>query len=115
MPKATYMYWQKRFGKADPDKELVEKIIEIKKENKNYGYRRMTAELRNQGYRVNKKRVQRVMQKYGLQVTSFGRKNRKYNSYKGKVGKTAKNRINRRFDTSIVHQKITTDTSEFKY
>ncbi len=115
MPKATYMYWQKRFGKADPDKELVEKIIEIKKENKNYGYRRMTAELRNQGYRVNKKRVQRVMQKYGLQVTSFGRKNRKYNSCKGKVGKTAKNRINRRFDTSIVHQKITTDTSEFKY
>ena len=31
------------------------------------------------------------------------------------VGRMAKNRIHRRFHTSIPHQKITTDTSEFKY
>ena len=35
--------------------------------------------------------------------------------YKGNVGKISPNRINRRFDTNIPHQKITTDTSEFKY
>jgi transposase InsO family protein len=55
------------------------------------------------------------MQKLGLQVTSFTRKSRKYSSYKGKVGKVALNRIHRRFETHIPHQKITTDTSEFKY
>ena len=55
------------------------------------------------------------MQKLGLQVTSFTRKSRKYSSYKGKVGKVAPNRIHRRFKTHIPHQKITTDTSEFKY
>lgn len=55
------------------------------------------------------------MQKLGFQVTSFTRKSRKYSSYKGNVGKIAPNRINRRFNTSVPHQKITTDTTEFKY
>ena len=42
-------------------------------------------------------------------------KSRRYNSYKGNVGKIAPNRINRRFNTSVPHQKITTDTTEFRY
>lgn len=75
----------------------------------------MCGELRNQSFVVNKKKVQRIMQKLNLQVTSFTRKSRKYSSYKGKVGTVAPNRIRRRFNTSIPHQKITTDTSEFKY
>lgn len=51
----------------------------------------------------------------GLQVVSYTRKSRKYSSYKGKVGIVAPNRIRRRFNTHVPHQKITTDTSEFKY
>ena len=115
MPKATYMYWQKRFDRVNPDKEIEEKILEIRKNNKDYGYRRIYGTLRNLGYIINKKKVQRIIQKLSLQVTSFTRKSRKYNSYKGKIGKTAKNRIRRRFNTNIPHQKITTDTTEFKY
>lgn len=111
MPKATYMYWQKRFNRENPDKALEEKMLEIRELNKDYGYRRMLGELRNQGYVINKKKVQRIMQKLGLQVTSFTRKSRKYSSYKGKVGTVAPNRIRRRFNTPIPHQKITTDTS----
>lgn len=64
---------------------------------------------------VNKKKVQRIIQKLNLQVTSFTRKSRKYSSYKGKIGRVAPNRIRRRFHTNIPHQKITTDTTEFKY
>lgn len=109
------MYWQKRFDRENPDKELENKILEIRKNNKDYGYRRIWGELRNQGFTVNKKRVQRIMQKLNLQVTSYIRKSRKYSSYKGKVGVVAPNRIRRRFDTNIPHQKITTDTTEFKY
>jgi len=45
MPKATYMYWQKRFDRENPDKELEEKIQEIRKNNKDYGYRRIHGEL----------------------------------------------------------------------
>ena len=115
MPKATYMYWQKRFDRENPDKEIEEKILKIREDNKDYGYRRVLGELRNQGYSFNKKKVQRIMQKLGLQVTSFTRKSRKYSSYKGKVGTVAPNRIRRRFNTHIPHQKITTDTTEFKY
>ena len=113
--KATYMYWQKRFDRENPNKELEDKILEIHTENKDFGYRRIHGKLRKLGYVVNKKRVQRIMQKLGLQVTSFTRKSRKYSSYKGKVGKVAPNRIHRRFHTHILHQKVTTDTTEFKY
>ena len=109
------MYWQKRFERANPDKEIEELITELHFKHENYGYRRMTGELRKQGILINKKKVQRIMQKRKLQVTSFTRKNRKYSSYKGKVGTVAHNRIRRRFKTSIAHQKITTDTTEFKY
>ena len=109
------MYWQKRFDRVNPNQELEEKIIAIRNEHKDYGYRRIHAVLRKQGFKVNKKRVQRIMKKLELQVTSFTRKSRKYSSYKGNVGKVAPNRIRRRFNTPIPHQKITTDTTEFKY
>lgn len=109
------MYWQKRFDKKNPDKVLEEKVLEIRAEHKDFGYRRIYGELRKQGFIVNKKKVQRLIQKLGLQVRSFTRKSRKYSSYKGTVGVVAKNRVKRRFNTSIIHQKITTDTTEFKY
>lgn len=51
----------------------------------------------------------------GSQVRSFTRKSRKYGSYRGTVGKVAPHRLKRRFDTCIPHQKITTNTTEFKY
>ena len=108
------MYWQKRFDRENPDKELEDKILEMRSKHKDWGYRRIYGELRKDCV-VNKKRVQRIMQKLGLQVTSFTRKSRKYSSYRGKVGKIAPNRINRRFHTHIPHQKIATDTTEFKY
>ena len=109
------MYWQQRFDRVDPNKELEDTILNIHEEHKDFGYRRMKAMLRKNGYVVNKKKVQRIMQKYRMQVTSFTRKSRKYNSYKGKVGRIAPNRIHRHFHTSVLHQKITTDTTEFKY
>ena len=109
------MYWQKRFDKENPDKEMEETILVIRNEHKDFGYRRIYGELRKLGFRINKKKVQRLVQKLGLQVKSYTRKSRKYSSYKGVVGRIAKNRVNRRFNTSIMHQKITTDTTEFKY
>ena len=109
------MYWQKRFDRENPDIELENKILEIRKSNKDFGYRRIYGELRKRGMLVNKKKVQRIIQKLGLQVTSFTRKSRKYSSYKGRIGRIAPNRIHRRFKTNISHQKITTDTTEFKY
>ena len=49
-----------------------------------------------------------------FKCTSFSHKSRKYNSYKDTIGKIANNKIKIRFTTSVPHQKITTDTTEFK-
>lgn len=114
-PKSTYMYWQKRFERENPDEALEVAIIEICSKHKDYGYRRVREELKKYGYMVNKKKVQRLMKKLGLSVKSFTRKSRKYNSYKGTVGTVCDNLLKRRFKTPVVHQKVTTDTTEFKY
>ncbi|GAA3253172.1 hypothetical protein GCM10017706_17190 [Lactococcus lactis subsp. hordniae] len=90
-------------------------MIRIRTEHPNAGYRPMVELLKQRGFHINHKKVQRLMKKLGLRVTSYWRKSRKYNSYKGKVGTVAKNKLHRRFKTSIPHQKITTDTTEFKY
>ena len=109
------MYWQKRFDRENPDAELEAKIKAIRQSDKDFGYRRIYGKLRQEGFLVNHKKVQRLVQKLGLQVKSFAHKSRKYNSYKGTIGHVAPNRLRRRFDTCIPHQKITTDTTEFKY
>lgn len=46
--KATYMYWQKRFDRENKDLDLEEKILEIRKEHKDFGYRRVYGELKTQ-------------------------------------------------------------------
>ncbi|MDX8044764.1 IS3 family transposase [Gracilibacillus sp. S3-1-1] len=115
-PKATYMYWQKRFAEPNPTEE-IEKVIQdiIAKHNGNYGYRRIDMELRKRGSIVNHKKILRITNKLGITCSSYTRKSRKYSTYKGTIGRISKNIINRRFYTSIPRQKLTTDTSEFKY
>lgn len=49
------MYWQKRFDRENPDKQLEDEITKIHIENKDYGYRRVYRELRNRKIFVNKK------------------------------------------------------------
>ena len=110
------MYWQKRLNRENPDANLEETIQEIFEENDgNYGYRRIQIALKEHGIKVNQKKILQIMRKLGLKSLKFTRKSRKYNSYKGTVGRVAKNRIHQRFSTSVPHQKITMDTSEFKY
>src|SRR5699024_8966847 len=115
LPESTYHYHLSKKNEPSEDKGLEELIQEIFEENKErYGYRRITAELKARGHQVNHKRVLRLMRKLGLQCIKFSRKTRRYNSYKGIVGKIAKNKINRRFMTPIPLQKLVTDITEFK-
>lgn len=114
IPEATYHYHIKQMQREDPDKEWKERIYDIFHEHKSrYGYRRVYDQLRNQGYIINHKKVQRIMREMDLKCEKFQRKSR-YKSYKGTVGKVAKNRLNRRFDTHIPLQKLVTDVTEFK-
>lgn len=60
------------------------------------------------------KKVRRVMKKLQLKCITFSHKSRKNNSYKGTIWIIANNRINRKFEMIIPHQKITIDITEFK-
>ena len=115
IPSATYHYHAKQLEKADPDgslKELIKQLFFQFKER--YGYKRITKEIQKLGHCVNHKKVYRLMKEIGLKCVKFMRKSRKYNSYKGKVGILAKNRLNRRFHTTMPLQKLVTDVTEFK-
>ena len=52
----------------DRNKALTKQIKQLAKKYKRYGYRMITAKLRQAGWNVNHKRVQRIWQKEGLQV-----------------------------------------------
>ena len=91
----------------------MDKIQEIFVKHKGrYGVRRIHKELLNQGYTVNHKRVQRLMNKMGLQGK---RPKEKYHSYKGEIGKIAPNIINGDFSTSKPLEKWSTDVSQFSF
>ena len=112
LARATYYYQLKQLAKEDKDKALKADIQAIFEEHKgNYGYRRVYLELRNRGYVINHKKVQRLMQVLGLSARI--RKRKKYKSYKGDVGKKAPNLINRAFEGAKPFEKCYTDVTEF--
>ena len=112
LARSTYYYHLKQLDKPDKDQKLKAEIQAIFTEHKeNYGYRRIHLELRNRGYLVNHKRVQRLMKVLNLQAKM--RQKRKYSSHKGDVGKKADNLIQRQFEGSKPMEKCYTDVTEF--
>lgn len=112
LARATYYYQLKQLAKEDKDRDIKNEIQAIFKDHKgNYGYRRVHLELRNRGYSINHKKVQRLMQVLGLSARI--RKRKKYKSYKGEVGKKAPNLINKQFEGSKPFEKCYTDVTEF--
>ena len=112
LARSTYYYQLKQLDGFDKDKELKAEIQSIYCEHKgNYGYRRMTLELRNRGFMVNHKKVQRLMKVLGLSARI--RRKRKYSSYQGEVGKKAENLIQRQFEASKPMEKCYTVVTEF--
>ena len=112
LPSSTYYYQLKELDGLDKDKDLKAEIQAIFTEHKgNYGYRRITLELRNRGHIVNHKKVQRLMKILGLSARI--RRKRKYSSYQGEIGKKAENIIQRQFEASRPMEKCYTDVTEF--
>ena len=90
LARSTYYYHLKQLNQVDKNQSIKVEIQAIYDEHKgNYGYRRITLELRNRGFVVNQKKVQRLMKLLGL--SSQIRRKHKYSSYQGEVGKKADN------------------------
>ena len=109
MPRSTFYYNKD----AKRDKWSVERqlICEIYHQNEGrYGYRRIQAELRNQGYIVSGKTVRKLMKELGLKCEV---RIKKYRSYKGEIGRIAPNLLERNFYAEAPYTKLVTDVTEF--
>ena len=110
MARLVFYYHLKRLKAKDKyasGKEMIKSIFHAHKGR--YGYRRVTAEMRNNDVVLNHKTVQRLMGQMGLR--SQIRKVR-YRSYKGAVGRIAPNIINRDFAASAPNRKWATDVTQ---
>ena len=122
LTRSTYYYHAHNIDKENKDNatknenedkydSLKKEIVRIFEENKKrYGYRRITAVLRQKGHNINHKTVFKLMKAMDLQ----GKKRKgKYKSYKGEVGETAPNLLNRDFTADEPYTKLVTDVTEF--
>lgn len=111
MPRSSYYYHVKQMKKPDKYAVVKEEIQGIYHENHGrYGYRRITMELHNRGYRINHKTVQRLMKVLHLKCMV---RIKKYRSYRGEAGKIAPNILKRDFQAEAPNRKWTTDITEF--
>ncbi|MCQ2795677.1 MAG: IS3 family transposase, partial [Bacilli bacterium] len=114
IPRSSYYYRKKRIDKDMKNKDLVNTIHDIFVKSKNrYGYRRITMALRNEyGWIVNHKRVLRLMKRFKMSPPI---RKAKYKSYKGEIGKVAKNILKRDFKANEPNKKWVTDVTEFHF
>jgi transposase InsO family protein len=111
MAKSTYHYYCQKAKIPDKYREKKELIHKIFEDNRGrYGYRRITLEMRRQGYLINHKTVLKLMNQCGLKCMV---RKKKYHSYKGSIGKIAPNVLQRDFSTVALNKKWATDISEF--
>ena len=111
MARSVFYYHLKKLKEGvDKYKHEREEIKSIFHEHKGrYGYRRITAEMRNRGYVINHKTVQRIMKSENLKCQI---RKVKYRSYKGEVGRIAPNILERDFKASSPNQKWVTDVTQ---
>jgi putative transposase len=111
LPRSTFYYQLEVLREGDKQKQLKDTIRAVFERHKGrYGYRRVTAAIRQLGERVNHKTVQRLMGTLGLKSLV---RPKKYRSFKGEVGQAAPNELQRQFEAEAANQKWVTDVTEF--
>jgi putative transposase len=112
IPRSSYFYHHKVLAKPDKYKTLQNRIHKLFIENSGrYGYRRIHTLLAREETHVSEKVVRRLMGELNLVV--FGRKKRKYSSYRGEDLPAVNNLIERDFHASAPNVKWLTDLTEF--
>jgi putative transposase len=76
-PRSTQRYERKE---QDDERQLVKRMLELVRERPRFGYRRIAALLRREGWSVNNKRIYRLWKKEGLRVPKKQRKKRRMGS-----------------------------------
>ena len=73
-PRASQRY---QAQPRDDEAALVKRILELARSHPRYGYRMITAKLRQEGWQVNRKRIYRLWRREGLKVPQKKRKRRR--------------------------------------
>lgn len=111
LARSTFYYQQKVLRMTDKYASLKSRIRAVFNQHKGrYGYRRITAVIRQEGNQINHKTVQRLMGE--LQLKSCVRI-KKYRAYKGQLGHVAPNLLDRNFTAQRPNEKWVTDVTEF--
>jgi putative transposase len=76
-PRATQRYRKREDAE---EREIVKRLRELSRQHPRYGYRFMTALLKREGLRINRKRVQRLWREAGLKVPAKSVKKRRLGS-----------------------------------
>ena len=111
LARSTYYYQVKAAQTTDKYAEIKGRIRAVYTSHKGrYGYRRITAVLRQAGQSVNHKTVQKLMQVLGLKSLV---RTKKYRSYRGQPHHVAGNVLARGFEAACPNEKWVTDVTEF--
>ena len=111
--KSSYEYHRARLG-ADRHAELRVQVRALfEGGDRNWGYRRIWAELRRAGTRVSEKVVRRIMREEGLEVV-YNKRRRRWSSYAGEVSAAPENLVQRDFHAAAPDELWLTDITEFR-
>jgi transposase InsO family protein len=112
LSRSGYYQYLKRQSE-DHDKELKERIqaIYVKRQMK-YGYRRIQGELEREGWKVNHKKVLRLMQVMGIR-SIIRRKRKSKPQGDGLVPRVAENLLQRDFTAEVPDRKWVTDITQY--
>jgi len=112
LAKSVFYYQAQVLQRPDTYQHELDMIKSLYHQHKGrYGYRRIHLALRREGIVLNHKTVQRLMAQLNLKSTV---RPKRYKSYRGEVGKTAPNVLERNFSASKPDEKWVTDVTEFK-
>ena len=110
LSRSTYYYQAKALEAGDRYADLKARIQAVYERHKGrYGYRRITAQLRQTGKGANHKTVQRLMDVLGLKSLV---RPKKYRSYRGESA-SSPNLLDRQFEAARPNEKWVTDVTEF--
>lgn len=111
MARSTYYYHKSLLNKPDKYEEVADKLKELHSLHKGrYGYRRLTATLREDGYAINHKTVRKLMRRTGIECRIRRRKKRV--SVSPELA-AKPNILARQFHADAPFQKAVTDVTEF--
>jgi transposase InsO family protein len=101
-PRSTQRYAPRR---AEDEEALVARMLELVRRHPRYGYRRIWALLRREGWQVNRKRIHRLWRREGLKVPLKAHKRRRLGSSENACARSRAERKDQVWAWDFIHDR----------